>query len=160
MNRQESDWLKSSLKSLFNYLDTVFDINAGGCCFVSYVLAKRLESIGENFRLILYDEDNYLEDFDSSDIRRNIKNRDSKGCPTGNNTCWHYTLETNDLGIINPSDFLGEKHITIKGVSSGDLLWIYEKGEWNPSYNPEVNDIVEENINLIFDAYERIFKKD
>lgn len=158
MNKDESSWLKKALNNLFVYLDNVFNINAGGCCFVSYVLAKRLECIEEEFKLVLYDEDNYLRDLSSSDIKRNIKNRETSNCPTGNFTCCHYALETKYLGIINPSDFLGEDYMSIKDISSKDILWIYEKGSWNSLYNSEVNDIIEENINLIFDAYERISK--
>lgn len=158
MSRYESDWLKKAFNNLFSYLDEVFYINAGGCCFVAYVLAKKLESLKKEFRLVLYD-DEYLDDTDSGVIRENIKSRNLCKCPNGDNTCSHYAIKVRNLGIINPSDFKNEKHVTIKDISSRDILWIYEQGEWNECYNPQVNDIIEKNIDLIFEAYERIFQK-
>ena len=158
MNRPEADWMKTALNNLFDYLDIVYDINAGGCCFVAYALAKRLESIGEEFRLVLYDDD-YLDNVNSDIIRENIENRDLYRCPNGSCTCCHYAIKVKNIGIVNPSEFKKEKHVTVKGVSSKDILWIYEQGEWNDAYNSKVNDIIEENINLVFKAYERIFQK-
>ena len=62
-----------------------------------------------------------------------------------------------NIGILNPSDFDDEQEMIIKGVSSDDILWIYEQGRWNDNYNSALNDIIEQNINSVFDAYERIF---
>lgn len=116
MNREKAEWLKNSLEHLFTYLDDTYDINAGGCCFAAYVIAKNLESLGESYKLVIYDE-NYLD---------------------------------------NASDFKYEKRVYVD-VTNSDILWIYEKGEWNCCYDPRLNDIVEQNINSVFSAYERVF---
>ena len=155
MNTLRANWLKKTLNRLFEYLDETFYINEGGCCFVAYVLAKRLEYIGEEFKLVLYDND--LEFTNSSEVKESIENRDTQKCPNGCHTCCHYAIMIENIGILNPSDFDDEKEMIIKGVSSDDILWIYEQGRWNDNYNSALNDIIEQNINSVFDAYERIF---
>lgn len=155
MNREKAEWLKNSLEHLFTYLDDTYDINAGGCCFAAYVIAKNLESLGESYKLVIYDED-YLDNIDSVEIQENIVNRDIQRCPNGNHTCCHYAIKIKNLGIVNASDFKYEKRVYVD-VTSYDILWIYEKGEWNCCYDPRLNDIVEQNINLVFNAYERVF---
>lgn len=155
MNRSKANWLKKSLEYLFTYLDDAYNVNAGGCCFAAYVIAKNLEALGVPYRLVIYDED-YLDNADSVEIKENIVNRDVQRCPNGNHTCCHYAIRIKNLGIINVSEFKYERRVTVD-VSSSDILWIYEEGEWNCCYNSELNDIIERSINLVFDAYERIF---
>ena len=61
------------LNSLFRFLDEVYHINSGGCCYVASVLAELLEEDDVDYSVIVYDCD--CDDF--YDI----------SC-----SCYHYTL--------------------------------------------------------------------
>ena len=45
------------LNSLFRFLDEVYDINSGGCCYVASVLAELLEEDDVDYSVIVYDCD-------------------------------------------------------------------------------------------------------
>ena len=53
--------LAERLNKLCRFLDEEYDINAGGCCYVAYCLAKLLSKDKFKFRVIIY-EDYELED--------------------------------------------------------------------------------------------------
>ena len=109
------------LNSLFIFLDEVYHINSGGCCYVASVLAELLEKDDVDYSVIVYDCD--------CDNFYNIS------C-----SCLHYTVRITGAeeccSIINgygedECDTFSE----FEGVTAIDLLDHYKECSWNDYYN-------------------------
>lgn len=150
--------LKYNLSDIFNYLDSKYYINSGGCCYVALVLARELERLNIKYQLIIYDGENINSRTRKLPIRRAIKNRDL--CQTigiGKNVCVHYAIATSELGVLNPSDCNEDpyfKSISLATINSSDIEWIYKTGDWNRCYDTKFNKIVKDCIHLAFKSYE------
>ncbi len=139
--------LKIELNRLFTFLDKNYNINWGGCCWLTYCLASNLERLNIPFSLVIYDGDG-----DAEEARNNIIERNS-AFPTGNETASHYTLKAKGLGILNKSK--GDPFILVKDVDSEDILWIYEEGDWNECYNFRLNYEIKNLVDTVFRIYEK-----
>jgi len=146
--RQEYKRLKTSLDRLFVFLHKNYNINYGGCCWLSYCLANNLERLGINYDLILYTDEDYTE----KDAYYNIKDRVENEFPTGDETTNHYTLRVRGMGILNKDP--GEPFIVVHGIDSEDLKWIYDNGDWNKCYNPKINYEIKNLVDITFRIYE------
>ena len=106
--------LNCRLFSLFKFLDDVYHINAGGCCFTSAVLAKLLEEDDIDYTVAVYDCD-YDDFYDIS-------------CSQ-----FHYSIIVNGI-IVNPMDEDND-YSEFENVSSIDLMDHYKECDWNDYYN-------------------------
>lgn len=109
------------LNSLFRFLDEVYHINSGGCCYVASVLAELLEEDDVDYSVIVYDCD-YDNFYDIS-------------C-----SCYHYTLciigAEAYCNIINGYDEVEcDTFSEFEGVTAIDLLDHYKECSWNDYYN-------------------------
>ena len=109
------------LNSLFRFLDEVYNINSGGCCYVASVLAELLEEDDVDYSVIVYDCD--CDNF--YDIP----------C-----SCYHYTLRITGAeeycSIVNGYDEEEcDDYCEFDNVSAIDLLDHYNECEWNDCYN-------------------------
>lgn len=108
------------LNSLFIFLDEVYNINSGGCCYVASVLANLLEEDEIEFSIIVYDCD--YENF--YDISRSQ---------------FHYAiriLNTDFNGIVNGYEDHDEWEFNeFDNVTAIDLLDHYKECSWNDYYN-------------------------
>lgn len=139
--------LKTDLTSLFVLLDKNYNINWGGCCWLTYCLAYNLDRLGISYSLVIYDGEG-----DSEEAYNNIIERNT--CfPTGSETASHYTLQVKGLGILNKSK--GDPFIIVRNVDSEDILWIYEQGDWNDYYNYKLNDEIKNLVDTVFRIYEK-----
>ena len=95
------------LNSLFRFLDEVYNINSGGCCYVASVLAELLEEDDVDYSVIVYDCD--CDDF--YDI----------SC-----SCYHYTLRIigaeEHCNIVNGYDEECDDYCEFNHVCAIDLL--------------------------------------
>lgn len=108
------------LDALFRFLDEVYDINSGGCCYVASVLANLLEEDGIDYSVIVYDCD--YDDF--YDIP----------C-----SCLHYAIRvTNANGYYDTINGYDEEecdtYCEFDNVSATDLLDHYNECGWNSVY--------------------------
>lgn len=139
--------LKTELNRLFSFLDKNYNINWGGCCWLTYCLAYNLERLDIPYSLVIYDGEG-----DSEEAYNNIVERWTS-FPTGDETASHYTLKVRGLGILNKSK--GDPFILVHDVDSEDIRWIYDEGSWNECYNSRLNDEIKNLVDTVFKIYEK-----
>ena len=139
--------LKTELNRLFSFLDKNYNINWGGCCWLTYCLACNLERLNIQYSLVIYDGDG-----DADEAKNNIFDR-VNAFPTGDETASHYTLRVKGLGILNKSK--GDQFIIVPDVDSEDIRWIYDEGDWNNCYNHRLNDEIQNLVDTVFKIYEK-----
>lgn len=139
--------LKNELNRLFSLLDKSYNINFGGCCWLTYCLADNFERLDIPYSLVIYDgEGNSDEAYD------NIMNR-NPAFPSGYETAGHYTLKVKGLGTLNKSK--GSPFIVVNYVNSDDIRWIYDEGDWNECYNKRLNNEIKNLVDTVFRIYEQ-----
>ena len=126
MNRKE---LFKNLNKLCRDLDTNYDINCGGCCFVAAVIAEQLENYNIPFKVIHYD---------------------MWHC--------HYAIRVNDR-IINRCGYSFKEIVFDDTMCSCELFSTYYDKEWNNTYNIDNNDSVKLEIESLFKKYENRRKR-
>lgn len=139
--------LKTELNRLFTFLDKNYNINWGGCCWLTYCLAYNLERLNIPYSLVIYDGEG-----NSEEAYNNIVERWTS-FPTGDKTASHYTLKVRGLGILNKSK--GDPFILVHDVDSEDIRWIYDEGSWNECYNSRLNDEIKNLVDTVFKIYEK-----
>ena len=108
------------LNSLYIFLDEVYNINSGGCCYVASVLAELLEEDDVDYSVIVYDCD--CDNF--YDI----------SC-----SCYHYAIRiTGSEEYCSIVNGYGEDECDsfseFEGVTAIDLLDHYKECSWNDYY--------------------------
>lgn len=125
------------LNNLCKYLNREYSINYGGCCYVAYVIAKLLESDDIKFRLVVYSEDEIIEN-SIEDLYE---------------SCSHCSisleggLDLNDDGCKKDSSL--ERYEFI--VESRDILKYYKKCDWNPYYDIHLNPFISKILKISYD---------
>ena len=125
------------LNKLCKFLDETYDINAGGCCFVTYCIAKLLKQDKFKFKIVIFD--NYpvvgktLADIDGSHF--------------------HYSIMLGDY-LINSGD-CEENFSFIQSVFSkvkvSDILDHYKTNFWNTEYNKQKNSFISKTLKVFYD---------
>ena len=121
MSRKE---LFKQLNRLCEELNYKYNINCGGCCYVTAVLAEQFELHNIPFTVIHYNE---------------------CGC--------HYAIKVSDR-YINRDDYKKREISEYLDWSSSDLFEVYNNGNWNKCYNTKHNPTVKKAIVKIFSKYE------
>lgn len=139
-----------------NKLDHKFDINCGGCCFVASLIAELLEQIEEPYQLFILNDDGYEVDdayLAIVDHKNEFPCQDYVG-----RHYWiylpFYHLSINISGYDNYDEC---DLVKISGVTSNQLQWLYDTGNWNSFYDISHNNYVKEILNNVFKKYEKEF---
>ena len=127
--------LVERLNKLCEFLDLEYDINAGGCCFVTYCLARLLSRDKFRFKVVIYEEEPLENKFDEV-----------------SGSHWHYAIELGNL-IIN--DYGCEHDHTLyknvyKGVKASQILEHYQTRGWNNLYNSNKNSFIFKTIKVFY----------
>lgn len=104
---------------LCKFLDNVYKINAGGCCYVAAIIAKLLEKDEVDFSVIVYNCD--YDDFYDIDCSQ-----------------YHYTLRIGEY-IINNDGYEECPYSEYPNTYSIDLSDHYNECEWNTWYDTNRN---------------------
>ena len=152
------NYLKRSLDCLCKFLDEVYDINSGGCCLISYLIAKHLDNLGIKYELVIYDgERRYIKEISEEISEMTIKSDRNCSVVRGS-TCYHYTLRILNSGYINPNhNSDGFFEYRIKKIHSRNIKWIYDNGSWNSYFDVKNSEVIESIIKsfFIFFYYEK-----
>ena len=137
------------LKNLVTFIDNTYNINEGGCCYLSYIIAKQLE---KHNILYLVGITSY-GDFDISEIKSNINRRSRNGVFSFDDYgCNHISIKIGHLDVNVIED--GTSDVEYINLTSKDLHWLYNKGlknsDWNTTYNTDNNQIISKFINVLF----------
>ena len=152
------DNLIVSLNTLFTALDTLYNINAGGCCHTACIVAKEFEKRNfNNFSLRIYND--YI--LNEEDCLKNIEN-DIDEFPIHSCTANHYVLVYDNIEI-NPSTKLEAiedlEYIDLYNVDSNFISDICNKGDWNCMFNRNNLTFIRRFNKIIFDQYDKKNKK-
>lgn len=145
--------LRRSLNKLCLFLDDLYCINSGGCCYIAYIIAKHLDRLGVGYTLSVYN----FEGKDESDIIKEVTNMsksNNRNSVIGSHTCEHYCLSIIGGGHVNEGDVEGLNQYNIKGITCRNIGWIYRHGLWNKYYDTRNNKVVKGIIDSFFKAYE------
>ena len=149
------DTLIVSLNTLFTALDTIYDINAGGCCYIAYIVAEELEKRNfNNFSLRIYND--YV--LNEEDCFENIEN-DVEDFPIYSYTASHYVLVYDDIEINPDTEAEYLEYVDLHDVDSNFILDICNKGDWNSVFNHNNLTFIRRFIKIIFDQYDKENKK-
>lgn len=112
--------LAERLNKVCTFLNSAYNINAGGCCYVAYCFAKLLERDNMKYKIVVY------EDYKIGGTFHKLSD-----------SHYHYAIALGKA-IINPVDddtFVINKY----QVSSSDILKHYNKEKWNDCYDASKN---------------------
>lgn len=127
--------LAERLNKLCKFLDDEYDINAGGCCYIAYCLARLLSRDKFKFKVIIY-EDYILEDRFSEVI----------------GSYWHYAIGIGEY-TINSCDCDDDDNFcknVYTGVKASEILTHYQNGSWNNCYNSRKNSFIFKTIKVFY----------
>lgn len=130
------------LNAICKCLDTLYNINYGGCCYIAYCIAELLEKDNIPFEIIVFEE--YDEDFNELP-----------------EACEHIAINiiNEDWLIINKADYDLEEYTTYKNVTSSDLLNYYKRNRWNSLYNVFKNKFIKYIIKLLYENFTSSLRK-
>lgn len=129
--------LVETLDSVCKYLDSKYEINNGGCCYVAYIIASFLDKYNISYSLEI-ESDSEVNEFNYQD-----------------ETFYHYYLKVNKFGYVNKLEFEEEYHFSLDNVNSENIKQLYDNGFWNDDYDISNNRKVKRKIYSIFKKYER-----
>ena len=117
--------LFKKINELCLYLDTEYNINNGGCCFVAACIAEQLEICKIPFTIIHYD---------------------LWHC--------HYAVRVSDR-YLNRCEFRKKEITETLNCTSKELFDIYNEGDWNESYQTRYNKTIKRLIRELFNENSR-----
>ena len=116
------------LNAICKCLNTLYNINWGGCCWIAYCIADILHNKGINYTLVICDE------FPVTDFKK-------LDCSVN-----HIYIEV-DGESINKGDFESCEISKIHNVSPEEIENYYNKGRWCSIYNRYKNTFIQKLIN-------------
>ena len=150
LNKENRKYLVSELNKLCEFLDNTYDINSGGCCYISYLIAKKLEEFGIKYKLVIFDSE-FDSNVKTKDLKEAIQNKNLYHIGCGDLVSNHYAIIVDNM-IINGGRYENDPNRKVT-VLSKDIQWIYKTGDWNESYNIRLNTILKSYINTLFNAF-------
>lgn len=134
------------LNAICRNLDIDYNINSGGCCFTAAILAQNLERYHIPYEVMV------INDYDFDDfeyLHYCIDNRYDDYCVGLNCDVFaHYYICVDNMDI-NIDHF--DDGVSLGYLSSDDLFWIYNNGEWNPSFDETFCEDIADCITQFFD---------
>ena len=128
------------------------DLFAGGCCYAAYVLAKNLKQLGIEYKTIIYQYDDILNE-------TNFNNA------INGNGVSHVAIEVrvgikryiigDCSGIFRFFDYTGYRFKIKKytDISPEEIIEGYRNNVWNHRYNRHLNGLLMRDINKICNKY-------
>lgn len=129
------------LNYLLKELNCNYSINSGGCCYVAYLIANRLDKY--KIKYCLNVECSTKEQF-TTNCRENIQNK-----RVGMSAC-HYYLRCNNLDINCQEPYGRIVSISSKFINNEHIKAIYNNCNWNIFYNVQDNTTIKNKIYEFF----------
>lgn len=144
-NQKDLSNICKTINKFCKLLNNSFYINHGGCCYVAYLIAKNLESLNINFQLCICGG---VDEYQRNIYFDRIKGRCRTGVFAYNEySAGHFWIKVGNKHINKDSCL---DYIILNNINSKDLLWLYNRGCWNPNYNFEYNTTIKKLINFLF----------
>lgn len=132
---KDKETLVERLDKLFQFLDEEYGINAGGCCFAAYCLAKLLSRDKVEFSVVVYEVHKLVADF----------NKLSNGH-------YHYAIMIGNY-CVNSEDYDDDPSLVrtvYSRVKASDILNHYKKHSWNECYDVSKNNFILKAIKMFY----------
>lgn len=129
--------LADRLNKLCEFLDEAYNINAGGCCFITYCLARLLKKDKFKFKIVIYDDCRIRE----------------KTFTNVSSSHTHYGILLGDYPI-NGGDYFCDPSLfqsTFSKVKISEILEHYKNNRWNHSYNHQKNSFISKTLKVFYD---------
>ena len=151
MSELVKDCLSNSYRTIYKGLDaickclnTLYNINNGGCCYVAYCIAQLLEKDSIPFDVVVFDDFNAdsLSELDEE--------------------CYHIAIRIVIDGedcIINQGDFELDEITIFENVTSDDLFKYYKRFKWNEIYEIFRNKFIKYVITLLYENFTHSLRK-
>lgn len=129
--------LAKKLDKFCRYLNSEYHINAGGCCYVTYILASLLKRDGFRFKVVIWstDKDVYESSFD--DV---------------SDSHYHYGILLGGC-FINSNGCHGDPTLyetIFSKVRVTDILEHYQEGSWNNCYDKNHNSFIYKILKIFY----------
>lgn len=142
-SEDNKEFISEKLNNLCNYLDESYYINSGGCCYVSYLVAKLLQSDGFEFNLLIWSRESLPEKFES--LRY------------GN---YHYAIQLGNNtinGDMMDEDLEEELYKkSYSHIEYSKILSHYKKickiNDWNETYDKSLNSFISKIVKLTYES--------
>jgi hypothetical protein len=128
--------LSHQLDKLCKFLDEVYDINCGGCCYVAACLAECLQKDNISYQVVVIECPEGIVKF--SKIKR---------------SCCHYFLSINNNDINGYEDVGDDEYGVFDNISSRSLFNHYKKYSWNSCYNSNKNKFIKKIIKQYYEDF-------
>lgn len=128
--------LSHQLDKLCKFLDEVYDINCGGCCYVAACLAECLQKDNISYQVVVIECPEGIVKF--SKIKR---------------SCCHYFLSINNNDINGYEDVGDDEYGVFDNISSRSLFNHYKKYSWNNCYNSNKNKFIKKIIKQYYEDF-------
>lgn len=128
--------LSHQLDKLCKFLDEVYDINCGGCCYVAACLAECLQKDNISYQVVVIECPEGIVKF--SKIKK---------------SCCHYFLSINNDDINGYEDIGDDECRVFDNISSRSLFNHYKKYSWNSCYNSNKNKFIKKIIKQYYEDF-------
>lgn len=132
-------FVAKKLDRFCRYLDSEYNINSGGCCYVTYLLARLLKRDGFHFKIVVWDD--VFSETISNKFTSLLHSHRHYGILL--NGCF-----INEAGYHNDT-FLEE--IKFSNVRVIDILEHYKLGSWNACYKKSQNSYISKMLEMFYD---------
>lgn len=125
------DYLSAKIQVVCDMLVKLYDVNYGGCAYLTYVIAEFLNKRGIKYEVIIYDDRNYdkMPDIDVVHVCLKI----------GNNI------------INNNSEFIKYTCSNVGYVAPNDISEYYNTNNWNKLYDRANNLFIKTTFNTLLE---------
>lgn len=150
--------LVKELNTLCNELDSEYDINLGGCCFVASEIAKHLDKLNLKYELRIFD---YYDKKNKESINNEVKFKRKHNTPetsvVGHHCCTHYFIHVKGYGSVNAFKNYFKKATVYKitDITYKNIKWIYNISSWNNYYRKSNNSKIKKLITSCFEPYKQ-----
>lgn len=128
--------LSHRLDRLCKFLDEVYDINCGGCCYVAACLAECLQKDNISYQVVVIECPEGIVKF--SKIKK---------------SCYHYFLSINNNDINGYEDIGDDEYDVFDNISSRSLFNHYKKCSWNSWYDSNKNKFIKKIIKQYYEDF-------
>jgi hypothetical protein len=135
-SEQNLKQLSTQLDKLCKFLDELYDINCGGCCYVAACLAECLQKDNISYQVIILECPDDIIKF--SELKK---------------SCLHYFLSINNVDINGYDDVGDDEYKIFNNISYRSLFNHYKKCIWNDFYDSEKNKFIKKIIKQYYEDF-------
>ena len=124
-------------------LERKYKADQGGCLWISYCISKRLEEMGQSYKVVIYTDNTS----NTTDIETILKDEELQHMII--------SIVDNEIGTSISEKNMKEHNIRkfTTEMSSDEILKLYEEYDYSPIYDKQNNEKVKRGIDVIFDNY-------